>query len=805
MSPSRPHDEPGQVEPPSEKVDHFQAISKSSRNIGTPGVILALAVLIANAWVSYHNINQLAEIDQWVHHTQSVLTDVAGAYAGVADASTAERGYLLTGDPTRLAPYHAALKGAADAADRLAVATADNPVQVARATDLRAAIDKVSLVMEAEIGLRKDSAIVGHDALALSRESMDRIRSIIDSMRGEETRLLEERTDRSRASFHTAIATTMLATLTATILVIVAYILLRRDEHVRALAAREQNRLANYNRLLVESTGEGIYGIDLNGHCTFINVAGARLLAAKPETLVGRHMHASTHHTRPDGTPYPADQCPICKTYQTGRGCRVDNEVFWRADGTSFPVEYSANPIRNEGAVEGAVVTFADITLRKSAEEALKRATEEAELAKAQAEAANHAKSQFLANMSHELRTPLNAVIMYSELLQEEAEDRGVQSFIPDLDKIRAGGKHLLALVNGVLDLSKIEAGKMELYLETFDVASMINDVAATVEPLIQKNENRLELNVPEGLGEMHADLTKLRQVLFNLLSNAAKFTHRGTVSLEARREMGPSGERFYLKISDTGIGMTDRQLEKLFQPFTQADASTTRKYGGTGLGLTISKRFCEMMGGEIVVQSEAGKGSAFTVELPAKVAKPAPPPAAEPGAGAVEGGVTVLVIDDEESVRDLMSRSLAAEGIRAITAGDGDEGLRLAKTLRPDLIFLDVLMPKVDGWTVLTRLKEDTVTAEIPVVMLTIMNNKEMGYLLGAAEYLAKPIDRDRLTYILRKYRPANGPNAVLIVDDDDTTRQVLHRALERQGWAVTEADNGRVALQKVLRRCRR
>jgi PAS domain S-box-containing protein len=573
---------------------------------------------------------------------------------------------------------------------------------------------------------------------------------------------------------------------------------------------RERERLSNYNRLLMESTGEGIYGLDLAGNCTFLNAAGAELLGVTPGALLGMPMHALTHHTRPDGTPYPADQCPILAAYQPGGGCRVDDEVFWRADGTSFPVEYSAYPIVDNGVVEGAVVTFADITRRKRAEEELRRAKAEADARKEDAEAANRAKSQFLANMSHELRTPLNAVIMYSELLQEEAQDRAIDGFIPDLDRIRAAGKHLLALVNGVLDLAKIEAGKMELYLETFDVCQMVQDVVTTVQPLAQKKSNRIDLVCAPNLGDMHADLTKVRQILFNLLSNSCKFTEGGTVTLEIRRQggrPGRDGEDLSFRVSDTGIGMTHEEIGRLFQPFTQADASTTRRFGGTGLGLAISKRFCEIMGGDLTATSEPGAGSTFTLRIPARIAAPAPAdrPATLSSAedAAAAGTPIVLVIDDDPAVHDLMTRSLASEGVRIVTAPDGETGLRLARELDPVLIFLDVLMPKVDGWAVLTALKADPLLADIPVVMLTIVSDSEMGYLLGASEYLTKPVDRDRLAGILKKYGPAGGSACeVLVVEDDDAARDVLRRALAKHGCSVVEAANGRAALDHLDRR---
>ncbi|HEV8267410.1 MAG TPA: response regulator [Thermoanaerobaculia bacterium] len=435
-------------------------------------------------------------------------------------------------------------------------------------------------------------------------------------------------------------------------------------------------------------------------------------------------------------------------------------------------------------------------------------------VAKERAEEANKAKSAFLANMSHELRTPLNAIIGYSEMLQDDAVENGVPSLVPDLRKIYSSGRHLLTLINDILDLSKIEAGRMELSLEVFDIGTLVARLRSTVDPMLKKNGNVLEVKGDSGAGTMRSDETKIFQVLVNLLSNAAKFSERSVVLLEVGRENADGKETVIFRVKDSGIGMSEDQISRLFQPFTQGDSSTTRRYGGTGLGLTISHRFCQMLGGEILVESAPGAGATFTVRLPAQVQRAKKSSSAVPrrlsavidareseirrGRSSGETRL-VLVVDDDPVTRDLTAGIIQREGFRVVTADSGREGLELAKRLAPDVIALDVMMPEMDGWTVLAMLKADPDLSAIPVIMVTIVDDKKLGFALGAADFVTKPIGRERLAAVLKKYSRADRAGRALIVDDDEAVRSMLRHMLDREGWEVVEAENGRLAISRI------
>jgi len=470
---------------------------------------------------------------------------------------------------------------------------------------------------------------------------------------------------------------------------------------------------------------------------------------------------------------------------------RKDRSIIWISENVRGIRNSAGQIVYYEGTVQ-------DITERKRAEEELRRAKEAAE-------ELSRAKSQFLANMSHELRTPLNAVIGYSELMMEEAHDADIHLFDKDLQTVRGAGQQLLELINDVLDLARIESGKTELFLEQFDIATMLNDVEATLLPLVRNNRNHFGIRIDPNVGCIHADLTKVRQSLFNLVSNACKFTEDGQVDLSVYRETrnGVATGYIVFQIKDTGVGMTPYQMERVFEPFVQADSSMTRKYGGTGLGLAITREFCRMMGGDVTVESELGKGSTFQMRIPLDVSVP-PIVVEEPSPIELEpeipaGSQVVLLIDDDESVHPVVERLLEKEGLEMVSAFNGRDGLELARKIHPLLMILDVIMPGMDGWAVLSKVKEDPVLRDIPIAMLTMVDDRELAFSLGVSDYMVKPINRVRFRAMLKRLLISDDTGYILIVEDNDQTRHMLKITLEQAGWTVAEAYSAHSAIEHL------
>jgi signal transduction histidine kinase/CheY-like chemotaxis protein len=464
--------------------------------------------------------------------------------------------------------------------------------------------------------------------------------------------------------------------------------------------------------------------------------------------------------------------------------------IFERTRPNGKVLEIRHNPLPGGGTV----IIYSDITERKRYEEALTAARD-------QAEAMSRTKSSFLANMSHELRTPLNAIIGLTEMMVNNAARFGTEKAIEPLRRVERAGKHLLDLINQVLDLSKIEAGKLDLNPETVNVQHLVDEVVGTARPMAEQNKSQLSVECAADIAPIVVDALRLRQILLNLLSNACKFTKGGEVSLRVTSVSIDSQPWLEFAVADTGIGMTPEQIGRLFEEFTQADQSTARRYGGTGLGLAISRRLCRMMGGDVTVTSEPGKGSTFIVRLPldaAAVTESIRQEAGEPHAP-IPLGDCVLVIDDDATARELIATHLRDEGFAVVTAAGGREGLKRAQELHPAAITLDVLMPDLDGWTVLAALRGNPELADIPVVMATIVDQHRRGMTLGALGYLTKPIDRDQLIALLRPYQERVRRPRVLVVEDELSQRERIRSWLEPQQWLVSEAENGRLALDVI------
>ena len=535
-------------------------------------------------------------------------------------------------------------------------------------------------------------------------------------------------------------------------------------------------------RTLVESSAAIIWTTTPEGRLRDGQRSWARFTGQTAEEYQGAGWLNAVH---------PEDRSSALQAWQKAIATQTAFDTEYRlrrSDGVWRNMSICGVPVLDEqGNIREWVGTNNDITERKQAQEDLQTAKESAE-------AANRAKSQFLANMSHELRTPLSAVIGYSELLEEEMEDAGDNGNLEDVRKIQSNARHLLSLINDVLDLSKIEADRMTVYPEDFNAYDLMSGVRDTMSGLVEQKNNQLLLEAAPDLGTMHTDMVKLRQCLFNLIGNAAKFTENGTITLQAQRD----GDDVVFSVVDTGIGMTPEQTSRLFERFQQADDSTTRKFGGTGLGLAITRAFCRLMGGDITVSSVHGTGSTFIMRIPAVLPQHNLDAEGDNAAsGADEDKQIVLVVDDDAAQRELLTRFLEREGFGVRTAPDGKTGVELARSLKPRAILLDVMMPQMDGWSVLTAIKSDPETERIPVVMVSFVNEPGLSQYLGAAETVQKPVEWNRLKQVMERFRGEAGD--VLVVDDDDDTRRRLRTVFERDGWSVSTAENGLKALDMV------
>jgi two-component system sensor histidine kinase/response regulator len=554
---------------------------------------------------------------------------------------------------------------------------------------------------------------------------------------------------------------------------------------------------------IVESSDDAITSKSLDGIVLSWNAGAERVYGYRAEEMIGKSVTPLLDPNR------PGEEADILARIRSGNRVEHYETVRIRRDGRRINISLSVSPLRDgTGEVVGASVIARDITQRKQAEEELIR-TKEA------AEAANRAKSDFLANMSHELRTPLNSVIGFSNVLRKNKAGNLREQDLGYLERIHSNGTHLLGLINAILDLSKIEAGKMELEIAPVSVESVVVETLDQLKGAVRGKDVELRAAVPEGVAPIETDAGKLKQVLINLVGNAIKFTEKGsvTVSVTADPETGRPAR---IDVRDTGIGIPPERLSAIFEAFEQAERGTARRFGGTGLGLAISRSLSELMGYRLKVESTVGEGSTFsivlapdgpTIRIPGDgdaaraimvPAIAAPGPAVPPGEGSADvRGKLVLVIDDETDSRMLLTHHLEEFGCQTITASTGEQGLRMAREFRPDLITLDLLLPGMTGWEILRALKADPELCEIPVVIVSIVAEENRGSVLGAVDLIEKPIERSELLAVLQRHLRPETPGRVLIVDDEADARDLLATYLREEAVEIRAAVNGKEALR--------
>ena len=470
-------------------------------------------------------------------------------------------------------------------------------------------------------------------------------------------------------------------------------------------------------------------------------------------------------------------------------------------------------PVNNDDEIGDLTIAFNEMS------DKLSNAMAQVQQSKEKADQANRSKTNFLANMSHELRTPLNAIIGYSEMIIEDYREEKTlneEQAVEDLARILSSGRHLLQLINDVLDLAKIESGNMTVFNETFDSVDIIEELMNTMSPIAKKGDNLLVLEKSQDIPNLYNDAVKFRQLFLNLLSNACKFTHNGKITILVTYNEKTRHAVYH--VSDTGIGMTPSQLTRVFEAFVQADSSTSKKYGGTGLGLSICKQFVELMDGSMDVTSAEGEGTTFTILLPTRTplqkrtdAIPAENQqelSLDLNAGADTISTTVseedalgrvLVIDDDPESRQLLLRHLEKESYIGLEAEDAKQGIAIANEQQPDLILLDLMMPNIDGWTALSVLKESPSTRHIPVILQSMLDEKNLGLDLGAAEFLPKPVDRQRMATILRHLNPQDRRGSALLIAPETDSRQLLLEELADEAWQCMVATSMAQVVERI------
>jgi PAS domain S-box-containing protein len=757
------------------------------------GFVIALGVVTLIGVASITGIQRFAATTRDVNETHQALTDLQSVLLSLADAESTQRGYLITGDPAYLEPIDSLTSRSLRQIHALREKTYTDADQQHRLALLAAlAAERIRTIhevadMRRDIGLE---AAVARVQAGGGGEIIASIQALAADFEHEELQRLETRS--RAASGHAWIASILIAGggVFAFFVVLVSGVLIRRDYTERR---RAELALRNSETLLsqfMENLPIGVIVLDTHWRPRFANNAAVDILG--PTVLVDDGAHPLPLYRAGERRVYPADQTPLALALN-GQTTTIDDAEV-RVGDRYVPVQLSAAPIYDaRGRIAYAIAAFIDIAERHRAEAALRAA-------KDAAETASRTKSDFLARMSHELRTPLNSVIGFANILLKNKAANLRSQDVAYLDRIQDNGRHLLVLINDILDLSKIEAGRVEVENVTIDLRQLISDVAQPFSLQLRGSSVKLKLQIPDGIAPIVTDPARLRQVLNNLIGNAVKFTERGHITVAVDVD-GATAQPARIRVSDTGIGIPDERLVAIFDAFEQAESSTSRKYGGTGLGLPISRALCELLGYALSVRSRVQAGTEFTVDMmpPDTVTTALSAPAAAAGARAGGSGERlVLIVDDEADSRILLTHYVEEFGCRAIATHSVANALKLARELNPDLITLDLMMPGRNGWDMLSSLKSDPDLAEIPIVIISVVAQESRATLAGALDVLQKPIDRTELHAVLRRNLGSRQAR-ILVVDDSADARHMLEDMLAGTVSELRTAANGQDALSAL------